>query len=95
MKRDLSTPLLHLLNERKVWEWQGAYVLPQYTPQQEASNSALASAWGDANKSDPWASARARLHLKQGYLLPSELGKDLASLAKGNRHETSEAKKAA
>lgn len=95
MNKMLSTPLLHLLNERKVWEWAGAYVRPQYTPQQATSNDALASAWGLANQSDPWATARARLHLTQGYLLPSELGKDLASLAKGNRHETSEAKKAA
>lgn len=71
--------LLSLLNQRKSWEGK-AYIHPLIGPTLQVRIEAAVKCVGLLDNSNPYAAARARLYLNQGYCLPSEVLKDCSTL---------------
>jgi hypothetical protein len=63
--QSLSTPLLELLAERKVWEGK-AFKQPLWNETDKARQEQAARAHARADNADPFAYNRARLHLARG-----------------------------
>lgn len=78
-KKVIRSELLTLLNARKAWEGK-AYVHPLIGPTLQARVEEAVRCVARLDNSNPYAGARARLYLSQGYCLPSEVLKDCNTL---------------
>jgi hypothetical protein len=79
-----KSPLLELINERKVWMLPATYQAPTSS---EAYNGRVREAVAcivNAGGSDPFEAKRAKLHMERGFTLPSEVLADCKK-AKGLR----------
>lgn len=82
--------LLELLNTRRCWSNESPICFPSTPPRREdwPAVHKAATLYGEANDSDPYAAARMRLYLCQGYESPSEIVRFAKSQIALRRHET-------
>ena len=70
--RNKASDLLKLLNDRQAWNLPEPYRMPHYDA---ATVTEAVQLERKADDSDPYAGARMRLYLNQGYDLPSDVAK--------------------
>lgn len=81
--------LLELLNSRKCWSDESPICFPSVPARREdwPAVSNAAALYGEANDSDPYAAARMRLYLCQGYENTGEVVRLAKSQLALRRHE--------
>lgn len=83
--------LLKHLNERKAWDGR-PFVLPDYGPQAFEAMRMAAQCVKEVDTSDPFAPARAMLHMRGGLDLPSDVLKECSHLRGLRRMENARKK---
>jgi len=84
--KDKKSPLLELLNERKVWSYAPYPGDPVWNERDKARQREAVLLHAQVNPSDPYAAARMRLHLCKGFEDVSEVTKDAQRILRARQN---------